>query len=251
MTALLRITQHSCEPNGVVLVEYVLSSSDRFQKIIAKLDGKVVVEVQASDIGTVRLKTGTNRTVRINLEAVGGGGSDWAFSGDYDVYVPVIVADQVRPSPPPVQRRASFASIGLQNPKTPVNVGSILRAAECYGVASVAISGDRIKGHHIDSATNVSKAHRKIPVYRGDLRNLIPFGAVPVAVELIDDAVSLFDFVHPRQAFYIFGAEDVTLGRAVLDWCPHVVQIPTAMCLNLSVAVTTVLYDRAAKEHRR
>jgi len=163
----------------------------------------------------------------------------------------VILTDEIALSPHAVQRKARFASIGLQNPKTPANVGSVLRAAEAYRVASVAISGDRIKGHHIDSATNVSAAHKKLPVYRGNLRDLIPFGAVPVAVELVDEAVSLFDFVHPRQAFYIFGAEDATLGRGILDWCPHVVQIPTAVCLNLAACVGTVLYDRAMKEATR
>lgn len=148
-------------------------------------------------------------------------------------------------------RRASFASIGLNNPKTPANVGAVLRAAECYNVASIAISGDRIKGHHIDSATNVTNSHKKIPVYRGDLKTFIPFGAVPVAVELVDDAESLFTFEHPRQAFYIFGAEDQRLGKAVLDWCPKRIMIPTSICMNLAACVNVVLYDRAAKELRR
>ncbi len=36
-----------------------------------------------------------------------------------------------------------YACIGLSNPKSPSNVGSIMRAAGCYGVASVFYTGTR------------------------------------------------------------------------------------------------------------
>lgn len=152
----------------------------------------------------------------------------------------------------PMRARArGFASIGLHNPKTPDNVGGVIRAAHAYGAASVAISGERITGRHIAATTNTTRADKHMPIYRGNLRDLIPYGAVPVAVELVDGAVSLFDFEHPRSAFYIFGPEDSSLGRSVLDWCPHVVQIPTRGCMNLAATVNVVLYDRACKGARR
>lgn len=148
-------------------------------------------------------------------------------------------------------RKRGFSSIGLHQPKDPANIGGVIRAAQAYGAASVAISGERIDGRCISDSTNTGQGHRHMPVYRGNLRDLVPFGAVPVAVELVDDAVSLFDFVHPKQAFYIFGPEDSSLGRNILDWCPHVVQIPTAICMNLAATVNVVLYDRMCKESRR
>lgn len=140
-----------------------------------------------------------------------------------------------------------FASIGLHRPKTPENIGGVLRAAHCYGAHMVAISGDRVASDKLCAATNTSKAQRHIPVLRGELRDLIPYGAVPVAVDLVDDAVALPDFVHPLSAFYVFGPEDGTLGKAVLDWCPHRVMVPTAICMNLSATVNVILYDRLAK----
>lgn len=149
------------------------------------------------------------------------------------------------------EHRSGFASIGLDNAKTPANVGSVIRAAHCYGVASIAISGERITGKHVEAATNTMNSHRHIPVYRGDLRDLIPFGAVPVAVDLVEGAESLVDFVHPRSAFYIFGAEDNTLGKRILDWCPRRVMVPTTGCMNLAAAVNVVLYDRMAKRARK
>jgi len=150
----------------------------------------------------------------------------------------------------PVRRRSGFASIGLHNPKDPANIGGVIRAAHAYGAASVALSGDRVK-HAVTHPTNTGAGHNKFPIYRGDLRGLIPFGAVPVAIELCDDAESLFTFKHPRQAFYIFGPEDSSLGRSVLDWCVHRVMVPTTICMNLAATVNVVLYDRACKEAAR
>ena len=144
-----------------------------------------------------------------------------------------------------------FAAIGLHRPKNGFNTGSVMRAAMCYGAASVAISGERVGSHHIKHATNVTAAHRHIPVLRGELRDLIPYGAVPVAVDLVDDAEPLHSFVHPHSAFYVFGPEDGTLGSAILDWCPRRVMIPTSFCMNLAATVNVVLYDRQAKQLMR
>lgn len=141
-----------------------------------------------------------------------------------------------------------FASIGLHRPKDIANIGGVLRAAQAYSASMVAISGDRIDGEKIRHATNTGQAQKHMPVLRGELRDLIPFGAVPVAVDLVDDAVALPDFVHPQAAFYVFGPEDGTLGKAVLDWCPFRVMVPTSICMNLAATVNVVLYDRLAKQ---
>lgn len=144
-----------------------------------------------------------------------------------------------------------FAAIGLHRPKTGHNIGGVLRAAMCYDAASVTISGERIGGDQIRHATNTIKAHRHIPVMRGELHDLVPYGAVPIAVDLVDDAIPLDEFVHPHSAFYIFGPEDGTLGSTILDWCPHKIMIPTRMCMNLAATVNVVLYDRQAKQRQR
>lgn len=144
-----------------------------------------------------------------------------------------------------------FAAIGLHMPKTGHNVGSVMRAAMCYDAVSVAVSGDRIGAHQIKHATNTFKAHRHVPVLRGDLKSLIPYGAVPVAVDLVDDAEALTDFQHPSAAFYVFGPEDGTLGDAILSWCPRRVMVPTRLCMNLAATVNVVLYDRMAKAMAR
>jgi len=134
-------------------------------------------------------------------------------------------------------------AVGLHNPKTAVNVGHVLRAADAYGASMVAITGNRVHG-----ATNVSRAEKRIPVLRGDdLHDLIPYGCVPVAVDLVEGAEDLRTFVHPKNAFYVFGGEDETLGQKVLSWCKYKVYVPTNICMNLSACVNVVLYDRMAK----
>lgn len=141
-----------------------------------------------------------------------------------------------------------FSAIGLHQPKTPANIGGVLRAAGCYGAALVAVSGCRYRHH----GTDTQKAYRHIPMLTGDsLHDLIPFDCVPVAVDLIEGAVSLVDYPHPERAFYVFGPEDGTLGRNVLEWCRDVIYIPTQHCMNLAACVNVVLYDRLAKSARK
>lgn len=142
-----------------------------------------------------------------------------------------------------------YAAIGLIRPKTVSNIGGVLRAAHVYGASMVAVQGARCD---IKSAQDTTKAWKHMPVLRGDdLFDLIPYGARPVAVDLVDGAHLLPDFVHPDSAFYIFGPEDGTLGKSILDRCQYRVMVPTAFCMNLAATVNVVLYDRLAKSLRK
>ncbi len=143
--------------------------------------------------------------------------------------------------------RRGFSCIGLDNPKTDINVGAALRAAGVFGCDMVAISGHRYR----KAPTDTMKHYRHLPLLQVDnLHDVIPFDCVPVAVELVDQASPLTDYRHPERAFYIFGAEDATLGDRVLSWCRDVVYIPTNRCLNLAACVNVVLYDRLSKSKR-
>lgn len=143
-----------------------------------------------------------------------------------------------------------FCCVGLDNPKNGINVGSVMRAAGCYESTFVAVSGPRPK-LYIDrmKTTDTMSAHKHIaPLLRvEDLFDVVPFDCVPVAVDLVEGAISLPEYNHPERAFYIFGAEDATLGARVLDACHHRVMVPTRGCMNLAATVNVVLYDRLAK----
>lgn len=142
--------------------------------------------------------------------------------------------------------RRGFCCIGLDNPKTNINVGSVLRAAGVFSADMVAISGHR----YGRAPTDTMKFYRHLPLLQvDDLHEVIPFDCVPVAVELVERATPLTEYKHPERAFYVFGAEDATLGERVLSWCRDVVYIPTNGCLNLAACVNVVLYDRQSKSN--
>lgn len=138
-----------------------------------------------------------------------------------------------------------YSAIGLFQPKTPANVGSVLRAADCFGAAMVIIQGRRYE----KACTDTTKAWRRLPLQHvDDLMASLPFDCRPIAIEMTTGARPLQDFVHPERAFYLFGPEDGSLPPAVLVQCAQVVSIPTAHCLNLAACVNVVLYDRLMKE---
>ncbi|MDP4984738.1 RNA methyltransferase [Pseudoalteromonas tunicata] len=139
------------------------------------------------------------------------------------------------------------ASIGLVNPKSPTNVGAVMRAAGCYGVDSVFYSGVRFDRAR-KFATDTKNVSEHIPLIGiADLKQAVPEGAKVIAVELIEGATALTRYQHPDNAFYVFGPEDGSLGKDILKWCDDVVYIPTIGCMNLAATVNVVLYDRLAK----
>lgn len=139
-----------------------------------------------------------------------------------------------------------YAAVGLYQPKTIHNVGSVLRTANCFGTAMVVIEGRRYQ----KSNTDTMQAVKHMPLLQAPLRDSIPFGCIPVAVDLVDGAKCLHTYTHPERAFYIFGPEDGTVPKEIQSWCKETIYIPSKGCLNLAAAVNIVLYDRQSKRSR-
>jgi len=143
------------------------------------------------------------------------------------------------------------AHIGLTDPKSPDNVGAVMRAAGCYEASSVSYTGERFnkaiaRGQKLH--TDTKKVSRRIPLtHISNFINAIPKGATPVAIEFVEGATSLIDYKHPTNAYYIFGPEDKSLEKDVVAWCKDVIYVPTVGCMNLAATVNVVLYDRIAK----
>jgi len=137
-----------------------------------------------------------------------------------------------------------YSCIGLHLPKDNNNIGSVLRACGNFGVYMLAISGRRYR----KAPTDTMKHHRHMPLLQvDDLHSIVPYNCVTVAVDLIEGAIDLRNYVHPKQAFYIFGPEDGTLGDEITSWCKDTIYIPTNQCMNLAGTVHVVLYDRLLK----
>ena len=149
----------------------------------------------------------------------------------------------------------SKVSIGLSNPKSPENVGSVMRAAGNYKVDSVCYTGRRY--------ARAVELNPDIPKMSRSVSQGIPLSAVTclldgvaddveiICVEFAINAIPLPEYQHPENAFYIFGPEDGTLSQEVIDSADAVVYVPTKGCMNLSATVNVLLYDRLIKSYQR
>lgn len=149
-----------------------------------------------------------------------------------------------------MRRRAGKVNIGLTNPKSPANVGAVMRAAGCFNVDAVYYSGQRY-ARAAAFKTDTHSAMQRVPLKNvEDLLDGIAPDMELICIELVEGADPLPGFVHPANAFYLFGPEDGTLRQGVVDRADAVVFIPSVGCLNLAASVNVVLYDRLAKTGR-
>ncbi|WP_132699803.1 RNA methyltransferase [Reinekea marinisedimentorum] len=142
-----------------------------------------------------------------------------------------------------------FACIGLTNPKSASNLGSVLRAAGCFGADEVWYHGNRIE-YAKKYATDTQLAAERVALVK--VESFIeqkPIDVKLVCVELTVGATPLAEFTHPEKALYVFGPEDGSISQEVVSKADAVVYIPTHDCLNLAATANIVLYDRATKRN--
>jgi len=139
------------------------------------------------------------------------------------------------------------AYIGLVNPKNPINVGAVMRAAGCYQADGVYYTGERF-ARAARYQTDTKDIKNKIPLLQADhFRENLPAGMEVICVEFAEGATALPDFVHPDRALYIFGPEDGSISQELINAADYVVYVPTIGCMNLAASVNVVLYDRMCK----
>jgi len=144
-------------------------------------------------------------------------------------------------------------SILLCNPKYPHNVGGIVRIASCFGVKQLWWTGDRVtldptKGRLPREERMKGYADVTLFANREKPFDAFPPGTTPVGIELVKGAQLLPRFEHPKNPIYVFGPEDGSIPQSIRKFCHSFVAIPTYHCLNLSNAVSLVLYDRLLKQ---
>ena len=141
----------------------------------------------------------------------------------------------------------SYFGIGIVNPKTETNVGTLWRSAFQLGASFLYTVGARYKARSTDTV----KAPSRIPLFSFDDINAfsssVPRGAKWVAIEM--DGTPLQNYSHPRNAIYILGSEDAGLPKSILRACHDVVSIPSFQydSYNVAVAGSIVMYDRMMK----
>ncbi|HGH6014390.1 TPA: TrmH family RNA methyltransferase [Vibrio mimicus] len=108
---------------------------------------------------------------------------------------------------------SSTVIIGLHNPKSPTNVGAVMRAAGCYNAIQVRYNGTRY-ARAVKFQTDTQNSHERIGL-----------------VEMDDLTAGL----------------DSEVKIVWVDQAHHVVYVSTHGCMNLAATVNVVLYDRLAK----
>ncbi|WP_037316778.1 RNA methyltransferase [Salegentibacter sp. Hel_I_6] len=140
-----------------------------------------------------------------------------------------------------------FFGIGIQNGKTPENLGVLWRSAQNMGASFIYTIGNR----YAKQACDTHKAVGAMPYFHyetfEDFYAHLPKGAMLVGVELTDNAEALEEFIHPRRCVYLLGAEDHGLSNEAIKKSHFLVKFQSRLSLNVSVAGSIIMYDRSSK----
>lgn len=140
-----------------------------------------------------------------------------------------------------------YFGIGVYHTKNELNIGTLWRSAQNFGAAFIFTIGRRYR----QQASDTLKTARHIPLYHYEnleaFRAARPIDCPLVGIEQSDGSVDICDFKHPERAVYLLGAEDSGLPADVQARCNSIVHISTPMCLNVAVAGSIVMFDRASK----
>jgi len=143
-----------------------------------------------------------------------------------------------------------FFGIGIQNGKTPENLGVLWRSAQNMGASFIFTIGNR----YAKQASDTHNAVKAMPYYHystfQDFFDHLPKGTRIVGVELDDTAEPLETFNHPRRCVYLLGAEDHGLTKEAIEKSHFLVKFKSTMSLNVAVAGSIVLYDRSRDKSR-
>ncbi len=143
-----------------------------------------------------------------------------------------------------------FFGIGIQNGKTPENLGVLWRSAQNMGASFIFTIGNR----YAKQACDTHNAVKSMPYYHYDtfddfFKNL-PKGVRLVGVELDETAKDLETFKHPRRCAYLLGAEDHGLSKKAIEKSHFLIKFKSTLSLNVAVAGSIIMYDRGIDKVR-
>lgn len=143
--------------------------------------------------------------------------------------------------------KSGYFGIGIEQGKNVLNYGTLFRTAHIFGADFIFLIGKRFKHQPSDTA----KSWRHIPLFDykdfNEFNENIPFNCKVIGVELDEKATPLKNYVHPKQAIYLLGAEDIGLSKEAYKRCQDIIVLPGERSLNVSACGSIVLYDRITK----
>jgi len=137
-----------------------------------------------------------------------------------------------------------YFGIGAERISKALNLGNLMRSAHDFGASFTFTIGATYAA--LEARADTSKGSMHLPHYNwaGPAELALPAGCRLVGVELLDEAIDLPSFQHPRCAAYVLGPERGALSPELVARCDYVVRIPTDFCINLAMAGAIVMYDR-------
>jgi len=158
-------------------------------------------------------------------------------------------------------RRATTARLGLvlDGVAGPFNVGSILRTAAALGVEQVWLAGASATPQH-PAVRKVSMGTERLLRWHGAITTLDALAAAraeglrPLALELCDGALPLYEAALDNDLCLVVGNEDKGLSPAVLDACAAATYLPQpgkVGSLNVAVATGIALAECRRREWTR
>lgn len=155
---------------------------------------------------------------------------------------------------------AGTFGIGVLRPKYVENLGTLWRSAHALGASFLFTIQDRFPPEArrdpvaadpaLGRPEDTARSWERLPYLTfpsvDALRDAMPLHTL-VGVEQIEGAIDLTAFDHPAQAIYLLGSEIDGLTSPARRACDQRIQISTQGSLNVAVAGSVVLYDRAAK----
>jgi tRNA(Leu) C34 or U34 (ribose-2'-O)-methylase TrmL len=145
----------------------------------------------------------------------------------------------------------NIPSVVLCDPKHVRNVGSAIRNCSAYGIDQLWFTGNRVSEWITENSAKRLPREERMKGYGSVTAvnfdypfDVMPKEGVPVAIEIGKGFVPLTLFEHPLDAVYVFGPEDGSIPSVISRHCHHHVYIPSHHCLNLAVAIGTVLFSR-------
>lgn len=145
------------------------------------------------------------------------------------------------------KKEEQYFGIGIYQPKTEDNLGTLWRTAHVYGASFIFIIDAKYK----KKSDDVLKVWSKIPLFQYE--NLeaflatVPYSCKLVGIEMDQTSLPIQSYKHPERAVYLLGAEDNGLPKKLKEKCHDLIVLPGERSLNVAVAGSIVVFDRINK----
>jgi len=137
-----------------------------------------------------------------------------------------------------------YFEIGVFEPKTEMNIGTLWRSAHKLGASGIFTIGKRYKKQPAD--TTNALLHVPLRNYDDweDFKSHIPEQCQIVPIEMGGHPLS--NIIHPERAIYLLGAEDYGIPKEITDKCKLVISLESIgqNSYNVAVAGSIVMYHR-------